>query len=51
MEKDEQVAEDSKVETPYPSIPGQGRRNFIKQKIALFFGYNGTAYHGLQKQK
>ena len=27
------------------------RKNFFKQKIALFFGYNGKAYKGLQKQK
>ena len=26
-------------------------KNFYKQKVALFFGYNGKAYRGLQKQK
>lgn len=30
---------------------GGSKKNYFKQKIALFFGYNGTAYHGLQKQK
>ncbi len=27
------------------------KKNFFKQKVALFFGYNGKAYKGLQKQK
>lgn len=27
------------------------KKDFFKQKVAMFFGYNGTAYRGLQKQK
>ena len=27
------------------------RKEFFKQKVAIFFGYNGKAYKGLQKQK
>jgi tRNA pseudouridine38-40 synthase len=27
------------------------KRDFFKQKIILYFGYNGKAYHGLQSQK
>ena len=26
------------------------RKNFFKQRVALFFGYKGTAFRGLQKQ-
>lgn len=27
------------------------KRDFFKQKVILFFGYNGKNYHGLQHQK
>lgn len=27
------------------------KKDYFKQKVALFFGYNGKAYKGLQKQK
>lgn len=26
------------------------KKNFFKQKVALFFGYKGTSFSGLQKQ-
>lgn len=29
--------------------PAQTKRNYFKQNFIVFFGYNGTSFHGLQR--
>lgn len=57
--KEEQKTED-KPETVENKVEASGqvtessapkKKNFFKIKVAMFFGYNGKAYKGLQKQK
>lgn len=47
MEKEEQQV----VEKPQEEQPKevQKKRDYFKQNFVIFFGYNGTSFHGLQR--
>lgn len=49
-DKQQEMMAEKPTETPDAPIQKR-KKDFFKQKVALFFGYNGTTYKGLQKQK
>jgi hypothetical protein len=49
-DKQQEMMAEKPGETPEAPIQKR-KKDFFKQKVALFFGYNGTTYKGLQKQK
>jgi tRNA pseudouridine(38-40) synthase len=50
MEKDSSSGVEKKEETKRPEWKqGTVKRDYFKQKMVFFVGYNGAAFHGLQK--